>query len=140
MAEVYRAVDLYHSGQTVALKLFTAANVEEDIVAESFKRETLALKELKHESIVELLDAGTDRDTGRYFIVLEWIEGDLSDWLTTSSLKEWDSFYATIGQDVLRASSVCPQPQCYSPRPQDKKYPYRREQPCEAHRLWNRRN
>ncbi|MEK6285626.1 MAG: AAA domain-containing protein [Acidobacteriota bacterium] len=103
MAEVYRAADLYHSGRTVALKLFTAANVDEDMVAESFKRETLALKELKHESIVELLDVGTDRETGRHFIVLEWIEGDLSDWLTTSSLTGWDSFYETIGQDVLRA-------------------------------------
>lgn len=78
MAEVYQARDVLAGGRQVAVKLFKHGLVDEKHIAESFKRETQALKELKHNSIVELLDAGIDPGTGHYFLVLEWMEKDLS--------------------------------------------------------------
>jgi len=38
-----------------------------------------ALKELKYPSIVELLDSGTDKESNCLFLVLEWMDSDLSD-------------------------------------------------------------
>ncbi|MEQ9486628.1 protein kinase domain-containing protein [Coleofasciculus sp. F4-SAH-05] len=64
MAEVYQANDMLANGRQVAVKLFTQRNIEEEISAESFRRETQALQELKHPGIVELLDSGKDENTG----------------------------------------------------------------------------
>lgn len=47
----------------VAVKLFRYGAIEDEVLAESFRRETTALRELRHPNIVELLDAGVDGDT-----------------------------------------------------------------------------
>jgi serine/threonine protein kinase len=60
MADVYRATDLLHESQRpVAVKLLRAGPLADEILRESFRRETMALRELVHEHIVQLLDAGT---------------------------------------------------------------------------------
>lgn len=102
MADVYSAYDTEQSTR-VAVKLFRDGTFNQAILAESFNRETRALQELKHPGIVEILGAGRDEATGRYFIVLEWIERNLSEWLETSSLAGWDQFYQDIGKDILEA-------------------------------------
>ncbi len=103
MAEVYQASDVLAGGRQVAVKLFKHGLVDEKHIAESFKRETQALQELKHDSIVELLDAGIDPGTGHYFLVLEWMEKDLSALLKESPPDGWDSFWQAIARPILEA-------------------------------------
>ncbi|MEQ8970616.1 MAG: AAA domain-containing protein [Coleofasciculus sp. C1-SOL-03] len=104
MAEVYRARDLEDDEERrVAVKLFTQRNIEEDIIAESFRRETQALKELKYPGIVELLDSGKDEQTGNPFLVLEWMEKDLTALLKESPLDGWDSFWQAVALPILEA-------------------------------------
>jgi len=103
MAEVYRANDMLANGRRVAVKLFTQRNIEEEISAESFWRETQALKELKHPGIVELLDSGKDKNTGNHFLVLEWMEKDLTKLLEESPPDGWDSFWQAIALPILKA-------------------------------------
>ncbi len=103
MAEVYKAVDLRDNFRPVAVKVLTSLTLGQDILAETFKRETRALRELRHPGIVELIDAGTDDATGKSFLVLEWVESNLSEWVRRSPPPGWDSFYDDIGKDVLEA-------------------------------------
>src|ERR1700733_7392089 len=97
LAEVYKAADLGAGGRIVALKLLRQALVTDDIVRESFRRETDALRECKHPNIVDLLDAGIDTQTGKPFLVLEWVEQDLIDWLKQTPQGGWDIYFEAIG-------------------------------------------
>ena len=102
MADVYPAVDITN-GNKVAVKLFRHSLSQNDIAREVFSRETTALKELSHPSIVELIGQGTDDAMGRPFLILEWMETDLSELLKKSPPVNWDSFYETIGKPLLEA-------------------------------------
>ncbi|MFP5263375.1 MAG: AAA domain-containing protein [Blastocatellia bacterium] len=103
MAEVYEATDVQEGGRKVALKLFKQSALEPSLLHESYKRETRALKELKHPSIVQLLDFGVDEKTNHPFIVMEWVPHNLSEWIQKSPPEGWDSFYDQIGQPILDA-------------------------------------
>ena len=102
MADVYKARDLETDSQ-VAVKLFKQGLFEAEIIAETVLREINALKELKHPNIVQLLDQGIDEETKRNFIVMEWIDYDLEEWLGNNPLGGWDDFYEKIGQPILKA-------------------------------------
>lgn len=103
MSEVYPAFDLASGAKKVAVKLFRKRDIEDDILKETYEREVRALKELKHPSIVELLDSGVDKETNSLFLVLEWMESDLSgvDRIPLSS--GWDSFFVELGSPLLKA-------------------------------------
>src|SRR5262245_2591643 len=103
MSKVYPAVDLENGFAKVAVKLFTRGETEDDILRETYEREVRALKELKHPSIVELLDFGVDRDTNNLFLVLEWMDADLAAVDKTSISAGWDSFYLALGRQILHA-------------------------------------
>ncbi len=103
MADVYQASDMLDDLRRVAVKVFKHGQIEGDILEESFRRETQALKELKHPGIVELLDSGKDESTGEYFLVLEWMEQDLAKLLKESALDGWDSFWQNVAFPVLQA-------------------------------------
>ena len=103
MADVYRARDYDLEERLVAVKEFKQGQIEADILAESFRRETQALQELKHPGIVELLDSGKDETTGNYFLVLEWMEKDLATLLKESPPDGWDSFWKAVALPVLEA-------------------------------------
>ncbi|MBD2482837.1 serine/threonine-protein kinase [Planktothrix sp. FACHB-1365] len=103
MAHVYRARDYNQEERLVAVKEFNRGQIEADILAESFRRETLALQELKHPGIVELLDCGKDETTGNYFLVLEWMDKDLLTLLKESPPEGWDSFWKVVALPVLEA-------------------------------------
>lgn len=103
MADVYKATDLQNNNQQVAVKLFRQGLFEAEIVTETVLREINALKELKHPNIVQLLDHGIDEETNRNFIVMEWIDYDLEEWLGNNLLGGWDDFYEKIGQPILKA-------------------------------------
>ncbi len=103
MADVYQAVDLQAGGSKVAVKVFRHGCIEEEILAESFKRETQALKELTHPKIVELLDSGIDPGIGHYFLVMPWVERNLTALLQESPPQGWDDFWEIIGKPILEA-------------------------------------
>jgi serine/threonine protein kinase len=103
MSEVYAAVDLGDNLRRCALKLFNEEISGNDILAEAFRRESSVLCELKHENIVLLLDRGVDAETGREFLVLEWVDQTLADWKVTNTYKNWDQFYRLLGRSLLNA-------------------------------------
>ena len=103
MADVYQASDMLDDLRRVAVKEFKHGQIEADILAESFRRETQALQELKHPGIVELLDSGKDETTGNYFLVLEWMEKDVATLLKESPPDGWDSFWKAVALPVLEA-------------------------------------
>jgi superfamily I DNA and/or RNA helicase/serine/threonine protein kinase len=103
MADVYKALDLREDGRQVAVKVFKHGQIEADILAESFRRETQALRELRHSSIVELFDSGRDKQTGEYFLVLEWMERDLATLLKEAPLEGWDSYWERLALPILNA-------------------------------------
>lgn len=102
MADVYKAIDM-QSEKHVAVKIFKHGTLEEDVLKEAFKREMNALKELKHPNIVELLDIGTDEETGHYFLVLEWMERNLQDVIKETQPEGWDDFAEAIALPLLDA-------------------------------------
>jgi serine/threonine protein kinase len=63
-AVVYKASDLQSDMRHVAIKLFAESQAHTRLRAEFFGRECRALQELRHPSIIELLDWGTDETTG----------------------------------------------------------------------------
>lgn len=103
MADVYKATDYQRDGCQVAVKVFKHGQIDVGILAESFRRETQALRELKHQSIVELSDSGKDKQTGEYFLVLEWMQQDLTALLNESPLEGWDSYWERLALPILNA-------------------------------------
>lgn len=104
MADVYRATDLLSPDhKTTAVKLFRFGAVDDEILKESFRRETMALRELRHPNIVQLIASGTDTNSGRPYVATEWIEFSLPEWLASHTLDGWEEFYATIGRPILDA-------------------------------------
>lgn len=112
MADVYKATDCNRQGCQVAVKVFKQGRIEGDILAESFRRETQALQELKHPHIVELHDSGQDRETGESFLVLEWMEKDVATLLKESPLEGWDSYWERVAFPVLKALAFSHERQC----------------------------
>jgi serine/threonine protein kinase len=103
MAEVFAASDLSADARKVAVKLFKEEYTHSELLAEAFRRECQALRDLHHPSIVTLLDAGKDTETNRHFLVLEWLDQDLSDWLDANPFAGWDDFYRDFGRPLLDA-------------------------------------
>ncbi len=103
MADVYKAIDMQSDLKQVAVKIFKHDTLEEDVLKEAFKRETNALKELKHPNIVELLDTGIDEETGHYFLVLEWMDRNLQDVIKKTPPEGWDDFAEAIALPLLDA-------------------------------------
>ena len=103
MADVYSASDLDEQGRRVAVKLLRYLPDQDAILVESFRRETDALQRLEHPNIVKLIEAGQDRDTGRYYLALEWVDTDLSEYLRERPFDSWDDFFDHVGRPILAA-------------------------------------
>ncbi|MCY7275660.1 MAG: serine/threonine protein kinase [Phormidesmis sp. CAN_BIN44] len=112
MADVYQAVDLQDNFKRVAVKVFKHGQIEEEILAESFRRETQALQELRHPCIVELLDLGRDPETDHYFLVMPWVERQLPDLLAASPPEGWDDFWSMIGHPILETLAFSHERSC----------------------------
>lgn len=112
MADVYKATDYQRDGCQVAVKVFKHGQIEDNILTESFRRETQALRELKHPSIVELIDSGRDKLTGEYFLVLDWMERDLAALLDEAPLEGWDSYWEKLALPILNALAFSHERKC----------------------------
>lgn len=102
IASVYRALDTQQE-MYVALKIFRPVTGTDPIVEESFRRETLALSDLKHPNIVQIFDSGFDKDTGEHYIAMEWVDDDLENVINRGNFESWDIFFNKIGRQILEA-------------------------------------
>ena len=102
LSEVLACSDLEDGGARVALKLLKDLPDRNETLQLLFEREVSALRELKHNNIVRLRDAGIDSDTGRYFLALEWVPNELGSWLDGRDLPP-DEVVREVGLPVLRA-------------------------------------
>ncbi len=102
LSSLYRATDIETSSM-VALKVFRSEGRTDDVIEESFRREVQALSDLKHPNIVQILDSGRDEDNGLHFVVMEWVEQDLSTILVPGKYEGWDAYYRAVGKGILDA-------------------------------------
>lgn len=102
LSSVYRATDIEASSM-VALKVFRSEGSTDEVIEESFRREVQALSDLKHPHIVRILDSGRDNDNGVHFVVMEWVERDLSAVMALGKYENWDAYYRAVGKGVLDA-------------------------------------
>ncbi len=72
MANVYLAIDIYLKRQC-AVKVLRGDLSNDEKFIMRFQREAISASSLSHPNIVELYDVGEDK--GRYYIVMEYIEG-----------------------------------------------------------------
>ena len=100
MAEVHRAFDATNC-QPVAIKFFKTDIEAGRLHLEAYSRECRALQRLDHPNIVRVLDVGTDAESGRRFLVLEWLETSLLQHVAAQPLPGWDTFYDDIGRPIL---------------------------------------
>ena len=99
---MHRAFDTQDE-RYVALKVFRPSAGTDDIVEESFRRETAALSDLRHPNIVQIFDSGYDEVTAEHYIAMEWVDRDLDQVRTANPLATWSEFYGGIGRQVLEA-------------------------------------
>jgi len=112
MADVYKANDYNKEGCVVAIKIFKHGQIESGIQEESFRREKQILGELKHSNIIELFDSGKDKLTGEQFLVLEWVENNLTGFLKEHPLEGWDSYWERFALPILEALAFSHKRQC----------------------------
>jgi hypothetical protein len=105
MSVLYKALDTQENGKHVAVKIYSAKPIEDEVLHESFKRERMALRELKHPNIVAISDEGYSEDQKSYFTVLEWLEKPYAEHLKQVGRIDWATFYKHIGRPVLEAIS-----------------------------------
>lgn len=101
---MYAARDLL-TDTKVAVKLLTAGHLDAGILRESFEREVRSLSQLRHPSIVNLLDQGEDTQTKTPFIVLDWVDNDLSGFLQSARFESWDNLYSLLVRPLLEGLS-----------------------------------
>lgn len=104
LSTVYQATDIETTSK-VAVKVFRSEGCTDDVIEESFRREVQALSDLSHSHIVRILDSGRDEDNRVHFVVMEWVEQDLSAGLAPGKYPDWDSYYRSVGKGVLDALS-----------------------------------
>lgn len=76
MAEVYHGVDLW-SNNPVAVKVLLPQYAQDASVQQKFFREERSLRQVRHESVVSVIDSGTEVYAGAslMFLVLEYVHG-----------------------------------------------------------------
>ena len=74
MATVQLAFDT-RLERNVAVKLLAEHLAEDASFVSRFRREALAAARLVHPNIVQVFDFGSDHDSGRQFIVMEYVDG-----------------------------------------------------------------
>jgi serine/threonine protein kinase len=59
----------------VAVKLLAEHLAEDEAFVARFRREALAAARLQHPNIVQVFDSGEDQESGRHYIVMEYVDG-----------------------------------------------------------------
>jgi eukaryotic-like serine/threonine-protein kinase len=74
MSTVFQATDSVLE-RSVAIKLLAEHLAEDVDFVARFRREALAAARLQHPNVVQVFDSGLDADSGRHYIVMEYVEG-----------------------------------------------------------------
>lgn len=106
MAQIFKASDLQKDGRMVAVKMFRPEVLADPLALEAFRRETEAIRSCVHPNIIELFDVGIDQETGRHFLVLEWMAGSLEEFLAHEIYRDWDEFFGRLGRALLEALAL----------------------------------
>jgi serine/threonine-protein kinase len=100
MSTVFLALDSVLE-RRVAVKLLAEHLAEDEAFVARFRREALSAAKLQHPNVVQVFDSGQDRDSGRHYIVMEYVEGPS----TADLLREHDRL--DIGQAVRYVADAC---------------------------------
>src|SRR5213080_3609064 len=74
MSTVFKAQDTVLE-RPVAVKLLAEHLAQDDAFVARFRREALAAARLQHPNIVQVFDSGEDEESGRHYIVMEYVDG-----------------------------------------------------------------
>jgi len=74
MSTVFQATDSVLE-RPVAVKLLAEHLAEDADFVARFRREALSAARLQHPNVVQVFDSGQDPDSGRHYIVMEYVEG-----------------------------------------------------------------
>jgi serine/threonine-protein kinase len=74
MSTVFQATDRVLE-RPVAVKLLAEHLADDEGFVARFRREALAAARLQHPNIVQVYDSGQDADSGRHYIVMEYVDG-----------------------------------------------------------------
>ncbi|TNC17496.1 hypothetical protein FHE66_10175 [Georgenia sp. 311] len=99
LSTVRRGVDT-RDGSSVAVKFVMGPN--DELSQKVFDREVRTLRELSHPNIVHYRDAGID-ETGSYYLVLDWVDRNLSDLLKGGPWDSWDRLHRDFAQPLVDA-------------------------------------
>jgi serine/threonine-protein kinase len=74
MSTVFLAFDKVLE-RAVAVKLLAEHLAEDEAFVARFRREALSAAKLQHPNVVQVFDSGQDAESGRHYIVMEYVEG-----------------------------------------------------------------
>jgi serine/threonine-protein kinase len=74
MSTVFLATDLVLE-RSVAIKLLAEHLADDEDFVARFRREALSAARLQHPNVVQVFDSGQDGESGRHYIVMEYVEG-----------------------------------------------------------------
>src|SRR4051794_3711277 len=74
MSTVFQATDTVLE-RPVAIKLLAEHLAEDEAFVARFRREALAAARLMHPNVVQVFDSGHDPESGRHYIVMEYVDG-----------------------------------------------------------------
>lgn len=101
MSTIYRCVKL-SDGQPVAVKVIEP-NPKIDQLDETIFDREMNVSRLDHPNIVRLHDSGRLEETGQFFLVFDWIDHDLQDWVAARRPLGADDFVEEIALPILQA-------------------------------------
>jgi serine/threonine-protein kinase len=96
MSTVFLALDRVLE-RAVAVKLLAEHLAEDEAFVARFRREALAAAKLIHPNIVQVYDSGQDPQTGRHYIVMEYVEGRS----VAEMLRQFDRLAVDQGIDII---------------------------------------
>jgi AAA domain/Protein kinase domain len=104
-AQLFKGTDLEQDNQVVAVKLFKPPHVVDDrVLRASWTNELTAYQALgTHENLARLIDFGRTQD-GEPYLVFEWLDSDLFEYLRRISIEGWDDFWP-LGRNILNGLS-----------------------------------
>jgi eukaryotic-like serine/threonine-protein kinase len=74
MSTVFKATDTVLE-RPVAVKLLAEHLADDDAFVARFRREALSAARLQHPNVVQVFDSGQDPESGRHYIVMEYVDG-----------------------------------------------------------------
>ena len=96
MSTVFLALDRVLE-RAVAVKLLAEHLAEDEAFVARFRREALAAAKLIHPNIVQVYDSGADPESGRHYIVMEFVEGRS----VAEMLREFDRLPVDEAVDII---------------------------------------